>query len=41
MDWSQMNGDILNNIRLDVSRHFRNERKEYQKDKINALQHTI
>jgi hypothetical protein len=33
MDWSQMKGDILNNIRLEVGRHFKKERREYLKDK--------
>jgi hypothetical protein len=37
MDPSEMNGDNLNNIRRDASRHFRNKKREYLKDKINEL----
>jgi hypothetical protein len=29
--------DNLNNIRREASRHFRNKRREYLKDKINEL----
>jgi hypothetical protein len=36
-DPSQINGDNLNNIRREVSRHFRNNKREYLKDKINEL----
>jgi hypothetical protein len=32
---SEINGDNLNNVRCEASRHFRNEKKEYLKDKIN------
>jgi hypothetical protein len=32
-----MNGDNLNNVRSEASRHFRNEKREYLKDKINEL----
>jgi hypothetical protein len=32
-----MNGDNLNNIRCEASRHFRNKRREYVKDKVNEL----
>jgi hypothetical protein len=32
-----MNGDNLNNIRCEVSRHFRNKKREHQKNKINGL----
>jgi 5-methylcytosine-specific restriction endonuclease McrBC GTP-binding regulatory subunit McrB len=34
-DTSQINGDNLNNIRQEASRHFRNKKREYLKDKIN------
>jgi hypothetical protein len=33
----EINGDNLNNIRHEVSRHFRNKRQEYLKDKMNEL----
>jgi hypothetical protein len=36
-DPSQINGDSLNNIRRESSRHFRNKTREYMKDKINEL----
>jgi hypothetical protein len=36
-DPSEINGDNLNNIRREVSRHFRNKRREQLKDKINDL----
>jgi hypothetical protein len=36
-DPSKINGDNLNNIRLEVSGHFRNKKREYLKDKINEL----
>jgi hypothetical protein len=36
-DPSEINGDNLNNIRCEVSRYFRNERRKYLKDKINEL----
>jgi hypothetical protein len=36
-DPSERNGDTLNNIRREASRHFRNKKKEYLKDKINGL----
>jgi hypothetical protein len=32
-----MNGDNLNNVRRETSRHFRNEKREYLKGKINEL----
>jgi hypothetical protein len=35
-DPSEINGDDLNNIRPEASRHFRNKKK-YLKDKINEL----
>jgi hypothetical protein len=31
------NGDNLKNIRREASRHFRNKKKEYLKDKFNEL----
>jgi hypothetical protein len=34
---SEMNGDNLNNVRPEASRHFRNKKGEYLKDKINEL----
>jgi hypothetical protein len=36
-DPSPINGDNLNNIRHEVSRHFRNKKREYLKDKIDEL----
>jgi hypothetical protein len=36
-DTSQINGDNLNNIRSETTRHFRNKKKEYLKDNINEL----
>jgi hypothetical protein len=34
-DPSEINGDNLNNVRHEASRHFRNKKREYLKDKIN------
>jgi hypothetical protein len=34
---SEINGDNLNNVRHEASRHFRNKEMEYLKDKINEL----
>jgi hypothetical protein len=34
-DQSEINEDKLNDARSATSRHFRNKRKEYLKDKIN------
>jgi hypothetical protein len=34
---SNTNEDTLNNIRCGASRHFRNKKREYLKDKINEL----
>jgi Fe-S cluster assembly ATPase SufC len=34
-DPKEINGDNLNNVIREASRHFRNKRKEYMKDKIN------
>ncbi|PNF30898.1 hypothetical protein B7P43_G05207 [Cryptotermes secundus] len=36
-DPSELNGDNLNNIRCETSRHFRNKKREYLKDKIDEL----
>jgi hypothetical protein len=36
-----MNGDNLNNVRREVSRYFRNKKREYLKDKIMRLQQTV
>jgi hypothetical protein len=36
-DPSKINGDNLNNIRREASRHFRYKKREYLKDKINEL----
>jgi hypothetical protein len=38
---SEINGDNLNNIRLEASRHFWIKKREYQKDKINELQERL
>jgi hypothetical protein len=34
---SKINGNNMNNIRLEASRHFRNKTREYLKDKYNEL----
>jgi hypothetical protein len=34
---SEINGDNLNNVRREPSRHCRNKKREYLKDKINEL----
>jgi uncharacterized protein YaaR (DUF327 family) len=36
-DPNETNGDNLNNVRREASRHFRNNKREYLKDKINEL----
>jgi CRISPR/Cas system-associated protein Csx1 len=36
-DPSEINGDNLNNVRYEASRHFRNKKREHLKDKINEL----
>jgi hypothetical protein len=36
-DPSEINGDNLNNVRHEASRHFRNKKRGYLKDKINEL----
>jgi len=37
-DQSEIKEDKLNNARSETSRHFRNKRREYMKDKINKLE---
>jgi hypothetical protein len=39
-DSRQITGDNLKSIRHKATRHFRNKKKEYLKDKMN-LQHTV
>jgi hypothetical protein len=36
-DPSEINGDNLNNLRRETSRHFRNKKREHLKDKIDEL----
>jgi hypothetical protein len=36
-DPREINGDKLSSVRREVSRHFRNKKREYLKDKINEL----
>jgi hypothetical protein len=36
-DPNEINGDNLNSVSHEASRHFRNRKREYQKDKINEL----
>jgi hypothetical protein len=36
-DPSEISGDNLSNIRRETSRHFRNKKREYMKDKIDEL----
>jgi hypothetical protein len=36
-DPSEINGDNLNNIRRETSRHFRNKKREYIEDKTDEL----
>jgi hypothetical protein len=36
-DPSKIHGDNLNTIRCEASRHFRNKKKEYLKDRINEF----
>jgi hypothetical protein len=36
-DPSEIHGDSLNNVSHEASRHFRNIKREYLKDKINEL----
>jgi hypothetical protein len=37
-DPHEINGDNLNNVRREDSKHLRNKNKEYLKDKINELE---
>jgi hypothetical protein len=34
---NHINGDNLNSVRQEASRHFRNKKREYLKDKMNEL----
>jgi hypothetical protein len=36
-DPSEINGDNLNNIRRETSRHFRNKKRKYLKNKFDEL----
>jgi hypothetical protein len=36
-DPNEINEDILNNLRCEARRYFRNRKREYLKDKINEL----
>jgi hypothetical protein len=36
-DPSEINGDNLKNVRREASRYFRNEKRQYMKDRINEL----
>jgi hypothetical protein len=36
-DLSEINEDNVNNIRREVSKHFRNKKRKYLKDKLNEL----
>jgi hypothetical protein len=36
-DPNEINGDNLNNVRREASRHFRNKKREHLKDKIDEL----
>ena len=38
LDPSQSNADSLNNVRREVSRHFRNKKKAYMTAKIEELE---
>jgi hypothetical protein len=40
-DPSKIIGDTLNNIRREVSRHFRNKKREYLKENLMNLQLTL
>jgi hypothetical protein len=37
-DSDEINRDVVNNSRRETSRHFRNKKREYLKDKINELE---
>jgi hypothetical protein len=36
-DASEINGDNLNSIKLETSKHFRNKKREYLKEKLDEL----
>jgi hypothetical protein len=36
-DPSEVNGDNLNNVKSEASRHFRNKKRKYMKDRIDEL----
>jgi Fe-S cluster assembly ATPase SufC len=36
-DPSEINGDNLNNVEREASRHFKNKKREYLKEKVNEL----
>jgi hypothetical protein len=38
---SEINGDNLNHIRLEVSGNFGNKKREYQRTKLTSLQRTV
>jgi hypothetical protein len=40
-DPSEINGDNLNNMKRETSRHFRNKERQYLKDKLMYLQRTV
>jgi hypothetical protein len=40
-DPSELNGDNLNNVRCEASRHSRNKKRKYQKDKVKELKMTV
>jgi hypothetical protein len=40
-DLGEINGDNLNNISCEVSRHFRNKKEEYLKGKISSKSKNI
>jgi hypothetical protein len=40
-DPSEINGDNLNNVRREASRHFRNKKREYLKTKLMSLQRIV
>jgi hypothetical protein len=40
-DSNEINGDNLNSVRHETSRHFRNKNREYWKDKISELEEQL
>jgi hypothetical protein len=40
-DTSDINGDELNNVRRESSRHCRNKKREYLKENLMSLQRTV